>query len=80
MADYLTDGLHRWRRVTDAPLLMLAIGTLPLLVLETTRSALTSGDRLFLDIVNVVVLVAFAVDYLVELTLPMLRSIPKRAS
>jgi voltage-gated potassium channel len=47
----------------------LAIGSLPLLLLEVARDDLTGGDRRFLDIVNVVVLVAFAVDYVTELLL-----------
>ncbi len=66
---YSTPGLARWRRCTDGPLLVLAIGSLPLLLLEPVRQDLTRGDRAFLDIVNVVVLVAFAVDYMVELCL-----------
>ncbi len=69
MADYLTPSLEGWRRRTDAPLLALAIGSLPILVLEVARGELSHGDRVFLDIVNVVVLVAFATDYIVELFL-----------
>ena len=63
VSDYVTPGLVRWRTVTDAPLLILAVGSLPILLLEVARNDLTSGDRLFLDIVNIVVLVAFAIDY-----------------
>lgn len=69
MQEYLTPGLLRWRRATDAPLLALAIGSLPLLLLEIARDDLPLGDRRFLDVMNVVVLVAFAVDYVVELRL-----------
>ncbi len=69
MPDYDTPGLERWRHYTDVPLLILAVGSLPLLLLELVRTDLTRGDRLFLDVVNVVVLVAFAVDYVVELCL-----------
>lgn len=69
MADYMTPSLERWRRATDAPLLALAIGSLPILLLEVARGELPRSDRLFLDLANVVVLVAFAVDYLVELSL-----------
>ena len=61
------DRLDRWRARTDWPLTALAIGTLPILLLETQRSDLPRGDRVFIDVVNVVVLVAFAVDYVVEL-------------
>jgi len=64
---YETPALLRWRRATDAPLLIIAVGSLPLLVLELARGRLPHGDRLFLDVVNVVVLVAFAIDYIVEL-------------
>jgi voltage-gated potassium channel len=65
----MTPRLAAWRRRTDAPLMVLAIGTLPLLLLELERSDLTRADRLFLDITNVVVLVVFAADYVVELAL-----------
>lgn len=67
MSGYLTPGLVKWRTATDAPLLILAIAILPILLLEVGRAEMTHGDRLFLDAVNVVVLVAFAVDYIVEL-------------
>ncbi len=66
---YETVELVAWRRVTDGPLLILAIGSLPLLLLELERSSLSSADRIFLDVINFAVLVAFAVDYFVELTL-----------
>jgi voltage-gated potassium channel len=69
MSDYITPGLSTWRKWTDGPLLILAIGSLPLLLLEVDRHRLTYGDRVLLDIVNVAVLVAFAVDYVVELAL-----------
>jgi voltage-gated potassium channel len=68
MSDDTTPGLARWRRATDLPLLVLAIGSLPLLLLEIAED-LTVSDRRFLDIVNIVVFVAFAVDYVVELRL-----------
>ena len=48
---------------------MLAIGTLPFLLVEIKREELPTGDRLLVDSVNIVVLVAFAVDYVVELAL-----------
>jgi voltage-gated potassium channel len=67
--DYISPGLTKWRERTDAPLLVLAIGSLPLLVLELTQSDLPRQDDLFLYLMNVVVLIAFAVDYFVELRL-----------
>jgi len=66
---YATSRLLRWRRATDGPLSVLAIGSLPLLLVELERAELTRADRLFLDVTNIVVLVAFAVDYVVELIL-----------
>jgi voltage-gated potassium channel len=66
---YSTPRLETWQRWTEAPLLVLAIGSLPLLLLEVARQDLTYGDRIFLDIFNILVLVAFAVDYIVELVL-----------
>ena len=67
--EYLTPGLERWRKATDGPLLILAIGSLPLLLLELKRSELPYIDRIFLDVVNLTVLFAFATDYLIELKL-----------
>jgi voltage-gated potassium channel len=46
-----------------------AIGTLPFLLVEIKREELPSLDRRLIDTVNVVVLIAFAVDYVVELAL-----------
>jgi hypothetical protein len=65
---YMTSRLAAWRARTDWPLIVIAIGSLPLLLLELERSELPSSDRALIDIVNVVVLAAFAIDYRVELT------------
>jgi len=67
--DYMTPALARWRRATDAPLLILAIGSLPILALELIRDDLIGLDRTFLAVMNILVLVAFAIDYVVELAL-----------
>jgi voltage-gated potassium channel len=67
--EYVTESMRRWRRWTDPPLLGLAIGSVPLLLLEFERDRLTHADRVVLDVVNLVVLVAFVVDYVVEITL-----------
>jgi len=45
----------------------MSVGSLPLLLLEVVASRLSETDRTFLLIVNVLVFVAFAIDYLVEL-------------
>jgi len=66
---YVTEPMKRWRRWTDAPLLVLAIGSLPLLLLDFQREQLTDSDQAVIDIVNVIVLTAFAIDYVVELSL-----------
>jgi voltage-gated potassium channel len=55
-----------WRRWTDVPLLIIAIGSLPLLLLEIISHRLTSADKTFLLIVNLTVFLAYAVDYVVE--------------
>ena len=65
----MTPRLRRWRARTDGVLLILAIGTLPFLLVEIKREQLPSFDRRVIDTVNLVVLVAFAVDYFVELAL-----------
>ena len=61
--------LLRWRRLTDIPLIALAIGSLPLLLLETVSERLSFEDRRFLVIVNSVVFAAFLIDYIVEIFL-----------
>ena len=68
--------LYDDRRVrTDGPLLIIAIGSLPLLLLEFDRPTLVSIlIRIFLDTVNVVVLAASG-DYLVELVLARRRAL-----
>jgi voltage-gated potassium channel len=66
---YVTPALARWRARTDGPLLVLAIGTLPFLLLELGSADLPWHDKRLIAVVNYVVLVAFAVDYIVELRL-----------
>ena len=63
---YMTPGFATCRRWTDWPLMVVAIGSLPVLLLEVERHRLPRGDRAFIDAVNIVVLVAFAVDYMAE--------------
>ena len=61
--------LATWRRMTDIPLLVLAVGSLPLLLLELISNRLTQLDKNFLVVVNVIIFVSFATDYFVELFL-----------
>jgi len=63
----VSPGLALWRKWTDMPLLVLAIGSLPLLLLELITERLNETDKNFLFIVNVVIFIAFATDYFVEL-------------
>ncbi len=58
-----------WRRWTDLPLLILAVGSLPLLLLELVSDRLTQSDRNFLFGVNVAVFISFAISYGVEIFL-----------
>lgn len=67
--EYMTPGLAKWRRLTDLPLLILAIGSLPILALEFIGDDLSSLDQDFITVINILVLVAFAVDYVAELVL-----------
>ena len=67
--------LATWRRRTDIPLLLIAVGSLPLLLLELIANRLSDGDQTFLTGVNVAVFVAFAVDYVVELIVTQKRAI-----
>jgi len=61
--------VERWRKQTDTPLTIIAIGSLPVLFLHFVSDRLNSLDRKFIFIVDLIVLTAFLVDYLVELVL-----------
>ncbi len=62
-------ALIRWQRWSDGPLLIVAVGSLPFLLVELSRERLHATDQRMLTVVNVVVLVAFALDYGIELVL-----------
>jgi voltage-gated potassium channel len=64
----ISSRLATWRRWTDIPLLLLAVGSLPLLLLELISERLTKTDQNFITAINVLVFIAFAIDYLVELS------------
>ena len=63
----LSPRLVAWRRWTNVPLLCIAIGSLPLLLLEIVAHRLSDSDQTFLTAVNVTVFFAFAIDYVVGL-------------
>ena len=65
----ITPRLATWRKWTDIPLLILAIGSLPLLLLEFVDHRLPDSDQRFLFGVDLVVFLAFAINYVVELFL-----------
>lgn len=65
----LTPRLIAWRRWTEVPLIGLALGSLPILLLEFVRDRLSSADRTFVNVVNLVIFFSFLIDYVVELFL-----------
>ena len=64
----ISPRLATWRRRTDIPLLVLAVGSLPLLLLELIFERLNQTDQNFITAVNIIIFIAFAIDYLVELS------------
>jgi voltage-gated potassium channel len=63
------DKVEWWRRRTDTPLTIIAIGSLPVLFLHFVSDRLSSLDKKFIFVVDLIVLVAFVIDYVVELSL-----------
>ena len=49
--------------------MILAVGSLPILLLELERDTLIHHDQAFLYFLNLLVVVAFGVDYIVEISL-----------
>lgn len=58
---------HMSRGWVDGLLVLVALGSLPFLLLEFVREDLPRRDQLAIDVVNISVLVVFALDYLVGL-------------
>lgn len=71
---YLTPKMLKWRLLTDWPLMVLAVASLPVLLLEIDKGTLQPSDQHLIDAVNWLVLIAFATDYIVELVLARRRS------
>jgi voltage-gated potassium channel len=71
---YIGERLARWRKGTAGPLMVVAVGTVPLLFLGLVADDLPRHDQVLLTLVNVGVLIAFLVDYLVGLSLATSRS------
>lgn len=61
------DAVLKWRAQTDTLLTVIAIGSLPVLLLHFISDRLNSSDLKFLFAVDLIVFLAFAIDYLVEL-------------
>lgn len=66
---YMSERLAAWRARTGGVLFILAIGSVPILLLDFVLDELPAGDRTFVLTVNLIVLAAFLIDYLVGLTL-----------
>lgn len=66
---YGGESLAAWRSRTGGLLFILAIGSVPILLLDFVIADLPQADRYFVLTVNVIVLVAFLIDYLVGLVL-----------
>ena len=62
-----TERLIKWRKYTDLPLVVLAIGSLPILLLELVSNRLNNFDKNFIIATNIFIFVAFAADYIVEI-------------
>ena len=65
----ISPRLQSLQNRTDGLLVVIAVGSLPLLLLEIISDRLPDGDRNFIFIVNLVVFIAFAIDYIVKLVL-----------
>lgn len=63
---YMSEQLRIWREKTDVPFLVVAIASIPFLLLELVADRLPSSDVSLLLVVNIVVMVVFTVDYVVE--------------
>jgi voltage-gated potassium channel len=66
---YVSERLAKWRSKTGGALFVLAVGSVPILLLDFKLDDLPTGDRRFVLIVNIVVLVTFLLDYLIGLIL-----------
>lgn len=67
----VADGtrLAAWRARTSGALFLLAIGSVPILLLDFVIADLPKADRYFVFSINLIVLVAFLVDYLIGFAL-----------
>lgn len=65
----MSDALAAWRERTGGLLFVLAVGSVPVLLLDFVIDELPTGDRRFILAVNVLVLAAFLIDYVVGLAL-----------
>jgi voltage-gated potassium channel len=63
------EKVDKWRRQTDTPLTIIAVGSLPILFLHFVTDRLSTLDKKFILIVDLIVLTSFLVAYIVELTL-----------
>jgi voltage-gated potassium channel len=65
----MVNSLETWKSRTEIPLLIVAIGSLPFLLLELAVGRLPDHDKALLIIVNLVVGLAFLIDFVVGISL-----------
>lgn len=68
-SDDARDRLSAWRGRTSGLLFILAVGSVPILLLDAVIEDLPLADKIFVLSVNLIVLVAFLIDYLVGFVL-----------
>lgn len=69
LPDYMGPRLAAWRARTTGPLFVIAVGSVPFVLLEFVIGRLPEGDKVFVIIVDAVVLTVFLLDYLIGLYL-----------
>jgi voltage-gated potassium channel len=63
------EKVDKWRKQTETPLTIIAVGSLPILFLHFISDRLSTLDKRFILIVDLIVLTSFLVTYIVELSL-----------
>lgn len=66
---YVSPRLERWRARTSGPLFLIAVGSVPFVLLEFIADRLPEQDKVFVTVVDSVVLAVFLLDYVVGLFL-----------
>lgn len=69
LPSYFSPRLAAWRARTSGPLFLIAVGSVPFVLLEFVVGRLPEQDKVFVTAVDSVVLAVFLLDYLVGLFL-----------